>query len=82
MLKDKLPDATHLQLAFWNYGGSTSPGTSKTSLEAFSTGGGRVRKNGEIVVEPMFAQETDVQFSTDHKHVVRAFREIVTVRKN
>ena len=46
ILKDALPTATHLDLAFV-VGGGASAGTTKTSVEAAAVGG-RVRENGEL----------------------------------
>ncbi|GAB2840830.1 saccharopine dehydrogenase NADP-binding domain-containing protein [Lentzea nigeriaca] len=46
MLKNALPTATHLDLAFVA-GGGASAGTAKTSVEA-SAVGGRIRENGEL----------------------------------
>ncbi|SEQ64793.1 saccharopine dehydrogenase (NAD+, L-lysine forming) [Lentzea xinjiangensis] len=46
MLKDALPTATHLDLAFV-VGGGASAGTTKTSVEAAAVGG-RIRVNGEL----------------------------------
>src|SRR5262249_59449847 len=49
VLKDALPDATHLVLAF-DAGGPMSPGTARTLVESFRLGHsiGRVRRNGMI----------------------------------
>ncbi|MGE7059840.1 saccharopine dehydrogenase family protein [Staphylococcus hominis] len=46
MLKDALPTATHLDLAFV-VGGGASAGTTKTSVEAAAVGG-RIRVDGEL----------------------------------
>ncbi|SDH50075.1 saccharopine dehydrogenase (NAD+, L-lysine forming) [Lentzea fradiae] len=46
MLKEALPTATHLDLAFV-VGGGASAGTTKTSVEAAAVGG-RIRVNGEL----------------------------------
>jgi short subunit dehydrogenase-like uncharacterized protein len=54
MLKDRLPSATRLTLAFQSQGPS-SPGTTKTMLEGLAAGGA-VRKEGRIV--PVLAGET------------------------
>ncbi len=43
-----LPDATHLDLAFWSQGGSWSKGTLQTVIESLPAAGA-VRRNGEIV---------------------------------
>ena len=50
MLKEKLPDATELVLAF-EAGGGPSPGTARTSIAGLP--GGRVRRNGEITDVPV-----------------------------
>ncbi|GLZ36154.1 membrane protein [Lentzea sp. NBRC 105346] len=49
MLKEALPDATHLDLAFL-VGGGASAGTAKTTVESASAGG-RVRENGVLKTE-------------------------------
>lgn len=51
-LKDHLPDATHLQLAFAMIGGKLSHGTAATMAENLGQGG-CVRENGKIVAKPM-----------------------------
>lgn len=51
LLKQRLPDANQLVLAFEASGGS-SPGTAKTSVESLAKGG-RVRIGGELVEVPM-----------------------------
>lgn len=50
-LKQDLPTATHLVLAF-DAGGGFSPGTAKTSVEGLGHGG-RVRVDGELVRVPL-----------------------------
>lgn len=50
-LKRRLPDATHLTLAF-EAGGGPSPGTAKTSVEGLARGG-RARIDGEIKAVPL-----------------------------
>lgn len=50
-LKEELPSATHLELAFGAVGGGTSRGTMKTAAENLSEGGA-VRRNGAIVKVP------------------------------
>jgi len=57
LLKEMLPDASHLALGF-DVNGTPSPGTAKTMVEALGAGG-RVRRNGEIVAVP-FAYRTRV----------------------
>lgn len=51
MLKQRLPDANHLVLAFEAAGGP-SPGTAKTSVEGMAKGG-RARINGELTDVPL-----------------------------
>jgi short subunit dehydrogenase-like uncharacterized protein len=51
MLKQRLPDAISLILAF-EAGGGPSPGTAKTSVEGLSRGG-RARINGELTRVPL-----------------------------
>ena len=51
MLKQRLPDATELVLAF-EAGGGPSPGTARTSVAGLARGG-RVRQNGTIVEVPL-----------------------------
>jgi short subunit dehydrogenase-like uncharacterized protein len=51
-LKEKLPTATHLQLAFASLGGGPSRGTAKTSAEGLGYGS-LVRKDGQLVGEPL-----------------------------
>lgn len=50
-LKQCLPDATHLVLAF-EAGGGPSPGTAKTSVEGLAKGG-RARRDGKLVEVPL-----------------------------
>jgi short subunit dehydrogenase-like uncharacterized protein len=50
-LKRRLPDASHLVLAF-EAGGGPSPGTAKTSVEGLA-GGGRARIDGEVRPVPL-----------------------------
>jgi short subunit dehydrogenase-like uncharacterized protein len=51
LLKQDLPDATHLVLAF-DAGGGLSPGTAKTSIEGLGKGG-RVRIDGVLTRVPL-----------------------------
>ncbi|HMM66436.1 MAG TPA: saccharopine dehydrogenase NADP-binding domain-containing protein [Dokdonella sp.] len=51
MLSQRLPDATHLILAF-DAAGGPSPGTAKTSVEGLARGG-RARIDGEVVEVPL-----------------------------
>jgi short subunit dehydrogenase-like uncharacterized protein len=50
-LHTRLPDATHLELAFTSVGGSISHGTMTTMLENLG-GAGAVRQDGVIVAKP------------------------------
>ena len=57
-LKEELPDATHLQLAFAWRGGMLSHGTAKTMLEGLGLPGA-VRQDSQITpVEPAYKTET------------------------
>ncbi len=57
MLKQRLPDATHLVLAFEAAGGP-SPGTARTSVEGMAKGG-RARIDGELVEVPLAWKSRD-----------------------
>lgn len=61
LLKKKMPDATHLELAFHGWG-KLSPGTSKTIIENLSRGS-RIRKEGIIIDIPAFSLSSKAQFS-------------------
>lgn len=60
-LKNKLPDATHLQLAFANDGGSVSHGTALTAIENLGSGG-TIRENGQLQSVPNAYKTLDVTF--------------------
>ena len=60
-LKDQLPDATHLQLAFANEGGALSHGTAQTALEGMGIGG-MVRQNGQLKTVPYAHKTLAVDF--------------------
>lgn len=51
-LKNKLPDATHLKLAFASIGGGVSHGTAMTIINKLGLGGA-ARENGQIVKKPL-----------------------------
>lgn len=51
-LKNKLPDATHLKLAFASVGGGISHGTAMTIVSKLGEGGA-ARENGKIVRKPL-----------------------------
>jgi len=62
MLADRMPDATHLAIAFYPKGTSLSRGTTKTMLESIGEGGA-IRENGKIVRVPMAYDVRQVPFS-------------------
>jgi len=62
LLKEKLPSADHLTLAFVPRNSRTSPGTAKTMVEGLSKGG-KVRLGGHIVTVPSAYHTRTVPFS-------------------
>lgn len=60
-LKNRLPNATHLELAFAMSGGGTSRGTSKTAVLGLGEGG-RVRQDGKIVFVPLHEGIKEIDF--------------------
>ncbi len=62
MLAERMPDATHLALAFFPKGSALSRGTTKTMLESIGEGGA-IRENGKIVRVPMAYDVREVPFS-------------------
>ncbi|MBI4956091.1 MAG: saccharopine dehydrogenase NADP-binding domain-containing protein [Myxococcales bacterium] len=68
MLKDRLPDATELELAFAGLG-SMSRGTLKTSLEGLPSGG-RIRRDGAIVRVPHAYRVKTIAFPHGERLVV------------
>jgi short subunit dehydrogenase-like uncharacterized protein len=64
VLKEALPDATHLVLAF-DARARVSPGTARTMAESFRLGrrGGRVRRNGAIEQVPLAHSRRRVDFA-------------------
>jgi short subunit dehydrogenase-like uncharacterized protein len=64
VLKEALPDATHLILAF-DARAHMSPGTARTMAESFRLGrrGGRVRRNGVIEEVPLAHSRRRVDFA-------------------
>jgi short subunit dehydrogenase-like uncharacterized protein len=64
VLKEALPDATHLVLAF-DARAHVSPGTARTMAESFRLGrrGGRVRRNGVIEEVPIAHRRRHLDFA-------------------
>lgn len=62
-LKNKLPDATHLKLAFASIGGAVSHGTAMTIVSKLGEGGA-ARENGQIVKKPLGEKGMWVDFGT------------------
>lgn len=67
-LKQQLPDADHLTIAFAIIGSAMSRGTSISTLHKLGTPGA-TRKNGRIAYEPMGKKGMSVKFS-GYKHPV------------
>ena len=65
-LKNRLPDATHLQLAFTNINGGISHGTAQTMVESLGNDG-FVRENGKLKPVPIAHKTIDVPFDNEHK---------------
>lgn len=65
-LKNKMPDATHLKLAFVSIGGGLSHGTAITIAGKMGEGGA-VRENGKIVKKPLGQKGMWVDFSGEKK---------------
>lgn len=61
MLVQKMPDATHLELAFAGDGG-ISPGTCKTMIQMLGDGG-KIRVNGNVVTVPSAHLRKTIRFS-------------------
>jgi saccharopine dehydrogenase (NAD+, L-lysine-forming) len=68
MLKQRLPDATHLELAIWGLGG-LSPGTAKTMVEGLQHGSAE-RINGRIRPVPAGHATRTVRFASAERFVV------------
>lgn len=69
MLKERLPGATRLRLAF-DSDVRQSPGTWKTTLEA-APRGGRIRRNGELVRVPMASGIHRIMFDHGRRWTMR-----------
>ena len=67
MLKEKLPTATHLRLAFRSRQGQLSPGTTKTMLEGLPEGG-KVRRDGRIVTVPAGYKVETIAFTQERSY--------------
>lgn len=61
-LADALPDATHLELAFFQKGGGLSRGTLKTVVAGLGRGGA-IRSDGRITEVPVAALDRQIPFS-------------------
>ncbi len=68
MLKEALPEATELTLAF-EAGGGPSPGTAKSTVEGIAKGG-RVRRGGELVEVPLAFKTRDIPFASGRRLAV------------
>lgn len=60
-LKNRLPDATHLQLAFSMSGGGLSRGTARTMIDGLGYGG-MIRKDGVLTSIALGSKTMDVTF--------------------
>ncbi len=60
-LKNKMPDATHLKLAFASVSGGFSKGTATTMIEGLGEGGA-IRKDGKIVKVPAGYKKMTIDF--------------------
>jgi short subunit dehydrogenase-like uncharacterized protein len=69
MLAERLPDATHLVLAFHSKGGSLSRGTLKTMIESIGEGGA-IRRDGRIVRVPVAYDAREIPFANGAKHAM------------
>ena len=65
-LQEKLPDATHLQLAFAGLGGGASRGTALTMVENLGEPSA-VRQDGRIKMVPLAHKAMEVPFMPDRK---------------
>ncbi len=69
LLHQKMPDATHLELAISGLGSGLSRGTAKTMIENLGSGGA-VRRGGEIEEVPAAYLKRKVRFGDSWKDVV------------
>jgi short subunit dehydrogenase-like uncharacterized protein len=68
ILKDRLPSATHLQLAFWS-SDSLSRGTART-VWSQANRGGRIRQDGKIISVPHAWKQTTIPFHDRSRRAV------------
>lgn len=68
-LKNILPDATHLKLAFASIGGGVSHGTAMTIINKLGLGGA-VRENGQIIKKPLGEKGMWVDFGDKKLFVI------------
>ncbi len=68
-LKEALPTARTLSLAFQPVGSKVSPGTAKTTVEGASRGG-RVREDGELITVPLAYATREIDFGRGPKSAV------------
>lgn len=68
-LKNRLPDATHLQLAFTMSQGGLSRGTARTMVEGLGFGG-LVREQGKLVSIPLGARVQQINFGQFQRHAL------------
>lgn len=69
LLKNELPSAVELSLAFQAVASKLSPGTAKTAVEGAAKGG-RVRKNGKLLSVPQAYAYRDIDFGKGLKSAV------------
>lgn len=68
-LHEKMPDATHLQLAFASIGGGVSHGTATTMATSLGNGGA-IRANGNIIKKPLGHKGMTVDFGIKKRFVM------------
>ena len=66
LLKEKLPDATELNICFFSENGRPSIGTAKTSIEGLANGG-RIRSNGIIEHVPLAHAVKEIDYGQGPK---------------
>lgn len=69
LLAAKMPDATHLELAFYSKGGGLSRGTLRTMIEGIHEGGA-IRRDGRIVRVPAAWDSKDIPFDCGTRHAM------------